>query len=466
MAPVVIQVIDALRSIVGDAHVLADAASLAAYGTDRTAIAPPAPCCVVRPGSTAEVKAIVDCAREHRIALVPSGGRTGLSGGAIAAHGEVVVSLERMNRLLEFNVAERTLTVEAGMITAEVQRHASARGLQYAVDFASAGSSHIGGNIATNAGGIKVIRYGMTREQVLGLTVVDGRGELMRLNRGLLKNNTGPDLRHLFIGSEGILGIITEATLALRPAPGPLDVMLLAVRDFAAILDVLRVFADGATLHAFEFFGHNGLERVLERRQRKSPLGVAAPFYVLVEFENAGPDAPDRATRLFQACVDAGWVRDGVLSQSVAQARELWLLRESMSETLARWQPYKNDIGLRISALPAFIERAQALVAREYGGLEVVWYGHVGDGNLHLNVLKPDAMPVDEFAAFCARATRRVAALVQDCGGSVSAEHGVGLLKKDILGFTRGPAEIEALRQLKRVFDPAGIMNPGKVLDP
>ncbi len=460
------EVMRALRDVVGAAYVLEDEEARARYGVDRTTLAPPAPCCVVRPGSTAQVQAIVRLAREHGVALVPSGGRTGLSGGAVAARGEVVVALERMNRLVEFNAEERAITVEAGMITARLQEHAAARGLLYAVDFASAGSSHIGGNIATNAGGIKVIRYGMTRDQVLGLKVVDGRGEVLDLNRGLVKNNTGPDLRHLFIGSEGILGIITEATLALRNAPGPQDVMLLAVRDFVSIIDVLRVFTRGSTLGAFEFFGHNGLERVLERLQRKAPLAVAAPFYVLLEFEHEGADATDRAMRLFEQCVEAGWVTDGVLSQSVAQARELWLLRESMSETLARWQPYKNDIGLRVSALPAFIERAQALVAREYRGLEVVWYGHVGDGNLHLNVLKPETMPGAEFAGFCARATREIAALVRDCGGSVSAEHGVGLLKKHILEYTRSRAEIEAMRQIKRVFDPAGIMNPGKVFDP
>jgi FAD/FMN-containing dehydrogenase len=457
--------LSALRQVVGTGHLKHDADSLALYGIDRTTLARPAPCGVICPGSSEEVQAIVKLAMQHRLALVPSGGRTGLSGGAVAARGELVVSLERMNRLLEFNAEERSLTVEAGMITAQLQQHAISRGLFYGVDFASAGSSHIGGNIATNAGGIKVIRYGMTRDQILGLRVVDGRGELLDLNRGLIKNNTGPDLRHLFIGSEGILGIITEATIALRNPPGTLDVMLLAVRDFVSIMDVLRIFSSGITLSAFEFFGHNGLERVLQRHQRSSPLDSAAPFYVLLEFEHGCNGETERAMQLFERCVEAGWVLDGVLSQSLAQARQLWFLRESMSETLAAWKPYKNDIGLRISLLPTFIERAQALVQREYAGLEVVWYGHVGDGNLHLNVLQPDAASPVEFAAFCRRVTLEIAALVQDCGGSVSAEHGVGLLKKDILRFSRSAAEIDALRQIKKVFDPAGIMNPGKVFD-
>jgi len=459
------ELLNALCDLVGASHVRHDAQSLALYGIDRTTLASPAPCCVVSPGCSAEVQAIVRLAVHHGVALVPSGGRTGLSGGAVAARGELVVSLERMNRLIEFNAEERSVTVEAGMITAQLQQHALSRGLFYAVDFASSGSSHIGGNIATNAGGIKVIRYGMTRDQVLGLQVVDGRGELLDLNRGLVKNNTGPDLRHLFIGSEGILGIITQATIALRKPPGTLDVMLLGVRDFVSIMDVLRVFNAGITLSAFEFFGHNGLERVLQRHQRVSPLQAVAPFYVLLEFEHDGGDDAERAMQLFEHCVEAGWVVDGVQSQSLAQARQLWLLRESMSETLARWKPYKNDIGLRISLLPSFIERAQALVEREYAGLEVVWYGHVGDGNLHLNVLQPDAMDSEEFAVFCKRVTLQIAALVQDCGGSVSAEHGVGLLKKDILEYSRSRAEIDALRQIKRVFDPAGIMNPGKVFD-
>jgi FAD/FMN-containing dehydrogenase len=456
---------DALRAIVGTDNVLSDDDSLRCYGTDSTTIAPPAPRCVVRPACTAEVQAIVRLAAARGIALVPSGGRTGLSGGAVASRGEVVVALERMNRLLGFDDVERTLTVEAGMITAQVQEHAQGRGLYYGVDFASAGSSQIGGNIATNAGGIKVIRYGMTRAQVLGLEVVDGRGEVMQLNRGLAKNNTGPDLRHLFIGSEGILGIVTAATLQLVDPPRAPEVMLLAVPAFVSIVEVLRVFASGLTLLAFEFFGHNGLERVLERHGRRAPLATAAPFYVLLEFEGGEAGSRDRATALFERCVTAGWVLDGVLAESLRQSRELWFLRESMSETLSRWEPYKNDIGLRISTLPVFVARAQTLVERAYAGLEVVWYGHVGDGNLHLNVLKPDAMPAPEFRSLCARVTRDIAALVREVGGSVSAEHGVGLLKKDILEFTRSRAEIEALRQIKRVFDPAGILNPGKVFD-
>lgn len=452
-----------LREMLGADGVLDDPQAAARYGTDRTALAPPDPVCVALPRTPGEVRAIVGLARRARWPLVPSGGRTGLSGGALAAHGEIVVSLERMNGLLAIDPVERSITVEAGMITADVQHHAAAAGLFYGVDFASAGSSQIGGNVATNAGGIRVIRYGMTREQVRGLGVVDGRGEAMELNRGLVKNNTGLDLRHLFVGSEGILGIVTTVTLALHPPPGAPAVMLLAVPDFASILEVLHTIRAALAPNAFEFFGHNGLLRVQQALGVRPPLAVAAPFYVLLEFDEQ--DQRESALAALDRLVDAGRVLDGVLSQTLAQAQELWRLREAMSETLARWRPWKNDIALRVPQLPAFVERAQALVEREYAGLEVVWYGHIGDGNLHLNVLRPEDADNAGFAALCSAGSQRIAELVAGCGGSVSAEHGIGLLKKDLLAYSRSAAEIAAMRAIKRVFDPAGIMNPGKVFD-
>lgn len=453
-----------LRELLGADHVIDDPETTARYGTDRALLAPPRPACVVLPHSTEEVSAVVDFASRMRIPLVPSGGRTGLSGGALAAHGEVVLSLERMNRLLALDPVEHTITVEAGMVTATVQQHARDAGLFYGVDFASSGSSQIGGNIATNAGGIRVIRYGMTREQVRGLRVVDGRAETMDLNRGLVKNNTGPDLRHLFIGSEGILGVVTEVTLMLHPAPGDAQVLFLAVRDFTSILDVLHAFAGSFRLNAFEFLGHNGLQRVVQALGVRMPTSESAPFYVLVEFEDQGNR--DIAVATVDRLIASGSVKDGVVADSIAQARALWRLREAMSETLAHWHPYKNDLALRIPQLHGFMQRAQQLIEREYAGFEVVWYGHVGDGNLHLNVLRPPHADEAQFSHFCAVVSTHLAALIAEHGGSVSAEHGVGLLKKHLLGYTRSPAEITALRAIRRIFDPHGIMNPGKVLDP
>lgn len=239
--------------------------------------------------------------------------------------------------------------------------------------------------------------------------------------------------------------------------------MLLAVPDFASILEVLHTIRAALAPNAFEFFGHNGLLRVQQALGVRPPLAVAAPFYVLLEFDEQ--DQRESALAALDRLVDAGRVLDGVLSQTLAQAQELWRLREAMSETLARWRPWKNDIALRVPQLPAFVERAQALVEREYAGLEVVWYGHIGDGNLHLNVLRPEDADNAGFAALCSAGSQRIAELVAGCGGSVSAEHGIGLLKKGLLAYSRSAAEIAAMRAIKRVFDPAGIMNPGKVFD-
>lgn len=463
--PEVAAALQEIGDVLGEDVLLQDADSLAHYGVDRTSGWQPAPCAVVRPRSTAEVQTIVTIARRHHLPIVPSGGRTGLCGGAVAHSGELVLSLERMSRLLAMDAGERSMTVEAGMITANLQALASAQGWFYPVDFASSGSSQIGGNIATNAGGIRVIRYGMTRSQITGLVVVDGRGEILELNRGLMKNNTGPDFRHLFIGSEGVLGVITEATVQLLPAPAPSRVMLFSLPAFGGILRLLRSFSESIQINAFEFFSHNALEKVLARLGATSPL-AAAPFYALVEFE-ARQDADEtRVLAIFEQALAAADVQDAVLAGSETQARALWRLRESISETLSPWKPWKNDISVRVSRMEAFIEKAGAVIDDACGDLELVWYGHIGDGNIHLNILKPEELDPTVFKARCAVAGSAVAGLLQEFGGSVSAEHGIGLLKRDYLRYTRSAAEISALRGLKAVFDPDGIMNPGKLLPP
>ncbi len=333
------------------------------------------------------------------------------------------------------------------------------------MDFASSGSSQIGGNIATNAGGIKVIRYGMTRDWVLGLKVVTGNGEILDLNRGLIKNNTGYDLRHLFIGSEGTLGIICEATLQLTRAPREPVVMVLAVTEFAAIMDVLRAFNGGLDLNAFEFFSRNALEKVMAHSGLPEPCETRAPYYALLEFDAPDETLLDGAMALFEQCVEQGWVLDGCVSQSLSQAENLWRLREDISETLSHWKPYKNDLSVSISKMPVFIERVDALVADQYPDFEIVWFGHIGDGNLHLNILKPDPLAVEEFANRCSTVSKQVAALVSDFGGSISAEHGIGLLKKDYLSYSRSAGEIALMQQIRHVFDPHGNMNPGKLVD-
>ena len=451
----------ALDELFSDRQLKRDPEVLTQWGCDWTSSFTAAPSAVVFVESIEQVLALVQLANEQGFALVPSGGRTGLSGGAVASNGEVVVSFDRMNRILDFDPADRLVTCQAGLVTQNLQEFARDGGLYYPVDFASSGSSQIGGNIATNAGGIKVIRYGLTRDWVAGLKVVTGSGELLECNRGLIKNATGYDLRHLFIGSEGTLGLIVEAQMRLVRAPSPQRVMVLGVPIFADILKVLSLFQEGLTLSAFEFFSEIALTKVLAHRDLKRPLEDAVSFYTLLEFDDADTDA---AMHAFQEAVGSGWVPNGVLSQSEKQAADLWQLREGISESIAPYTPYKNDLSVRISVMPEFIDRVDALVAASYPDFEVCWYGHIGDGNLHLNILKPEGLTVEDFFERCHGISAMIFSEVSARAGSISAEHGVGLLKRDFLSFTRSDADMILMRRLKQVFDPNQIMNPGKLL--
>lgn len=439
-------------------------ADLEHYGRDWTRRWTPAPLAVALPGTVEEVQAVVRWANRHKVAIVPSGGRTGLSGGAVAAHGELVLSLERMNRVLDFDPVDRTLTVQAGTPLEAVQEAARGHGLQYPVDFAARGSCTIGGNIATNAGGIRVIRYGNTREWVAGLKVVTGAGEVLELNRGLVKNSSGYDLRHLFIGSEGTLGIVVEATLKLTDPVPQGSVMLLALPSFEVLMQVFAEFRARLRLEAFEFFTDVALRHVLAHGGQ-APFAGTYPYYVVTEFAGGDEATEAAAMAAFEHCMEQGWIVDGVISQSGAQAAQLWRLREGITESIARYTPYKNDVSVRISAMPAFLARAQALLGQAYPQYEVVWFGHIGDGNLHINVLKPADVDGAEFVAHCEQVTRLLAQALQEHGGSISAEHGIGLVKKPYLGSIRSPEEIALMRGIRRVFDPNGILNPGKLLD-
>ncbi|MGD8418601.1 MAG: FAD-binding oxidoreductase [Pseudomonadales bacterium] len=438
-----------------------DPDTLAEWGRDWTRSFTVAPSAVVFVETAEEVVDLVRLANEAGFALVPSGGRTGLSGGAVAGNGEVVVSFDRMNRILDFDRADRLVRCQAGVITQNLQAFASDQGLCYPVDFASSGSSQIGGNIATNAGGIKVIRYGLTRDWVAGLKVITGAGDVLDCNRGLVKNATGYDLRHLFIGSEGTLGFVVEAQMRLARAPAPQQVMVLGVPVFGDILKVLALFQDRLTLSAFEFFSELALTKVLEHRTLARPLAEPVRFYALLEFDEQEADA---AMGAFEAAVSEGWVTDGVLSQSERQAADLWQLREGISESIAPYTPYKNDLSVRISVMPEFIEEVDRLVAESYPDFEVCWYGHIGDGNLHLNILKPESLSVDAFYERCHAISPRIFESVRKRNGSISAEHGVGLLKRDFLSFTRSDADLAIMARLKSVFDPNRVMNPGKLL--
>ena len=459
-----IDIIQELSAVLAPEQVAVDPALLETYGQDWTRFTPPAPTAIVFPRDTADVVAIVECARRCQFTLVPSGGRTGLSGGACAANGEVVVSMDKMNAISPVNLMDRTVTAGAGAITQNIQQAARDADLFYPVDFASSGSSQIGGNIATNAGGINVIRYGMTREWVAGLTVVTGKGEVLELNKGLMKNNTGLDFRHLFIGSEGILGFITEATLKLTAPPKDPTVLVLGLSDMSAIMAVLDRIQSTTPLLAYEFFSELAVSKVVDHAGVARAFETRTPFYALVEFERENDMTDAHVFDAVEQCMDEGWVIDAVMSQSVAQARALWRLREDISETISKWTPYKNDISSTVSKVPELLAAVDDVVHKNYPDWEVVWYGHIGDGNLHLNILKPENLQIEEFKERCNEVSTDIFDAIKTLGGSVSAEHGVGTLKAPYLGYSKSDSEIDAMRAIKAIFDPDGILNPGKVL--
>ncbi len=456
-------VIDTLKTLVDADKVRTDAASLNAWGKDWTKHFEPAPLAIVFPKTIEQVQGVVRFANEHKLALVPSGGRTGLSAAAVAANGEIVVSFDYMNRILDFNEFDRTVVCQPGVVTAQLQQFAEEKGLYYPVDFASAGSSNIGGNIGTNAGGIKVIRYGMTRNWVAGMKVVTGTGELLELNKDLIKNATGYDFRHLFIGAEGTLGFVVEATMRLERAPKNLTAMVLGTPDFDSIMPVLHAFQSKLDLTAFEFFSDKAMAKIMGRGDVPAPFESDCPFYALLEFEALNEDIANQALEIFEHCVEQGWVLDGVMSQNETQLQNLWKLREFISETISHWTPYKNDISVTVARVPAFLRDIDAIVGEHYPDFEIVWFGHIGDGNLHLNILKPETMAKEEFFGKCATVNKWVFEIVQRYNGSISAEHGVGMTKRDYLEYSRSPAEIALMKSVKAVFDPNGVMNPGKI---
>ncbi len=453
-----------LESFLTKNQIKIDEESLKYWGKDWTTYFDVKASAIVFPHTTEQVQKLVQWARKNKIALIPSGGRTGLSGGAVATQGEVVVSFDQMNKIKEFSAIDQTVQIEAGVVTEALQEFAHSKQLFYPVDFAASGSSQMGGNIATNAGGIKVVRYGLTRDWVVGLKVVTGTGDILELNNGLVKKATGYDLRHLFIGSEGTLGFITEATIKLAPPTPPLKVMVMGVSGLDAVMKIFAEFKTKTTLVAFEMFSDKALAKVLEGTGLAAPFETSTPFYVLAEVETRSDSDEEAALGIFERCMEAGWVLDGVISQSEVQAQTFWRYREDISENLARYSPYKNDISVAISKVPPFMDDLDGILSKAYPTWEVVWFGHIGDGNLHINILRPAGMTKEEFVKECRQVDVLVFEAVKKYQGSISAEHGVGLTKKNFLSFTRSAAEIELMKGIKKVFDPDQIINPGKVL--
>ena len=450
-----------LDNIFSQKQIRTDAEGLQVWGKDWTNGYPVDPSAIVFPETIEQIQELVAYSISAGLKLVPSGGRTGLSGGAVASNSEVVVSFDRMNKILDYSAKDRIVTCEPGLVTANLQAFAEEQGLYYPVDFASSGSSQIGGNVATNAGGIKVIRYGLTRDWVAGMKVVTGTGALLDCNAGLVKNATGYDFRHLMVGSEGTLGLMCELDMRLAPKPEPQLVMVVGVPKVVDLLNILHTFTDQITLSAFEFFSDLALTKVQAHRNLPAPLAESVAYYALLEFDQSSLALAEQA---FARCMDAGWLVDGVISQSEAQAKSLWQLREGISESLASYTPYKNDLSVRISEVPEFLADVDSYVSESYPEFEVCWYGHIGDGNLHLNILRPQDMPVEEFFSHGHSMSPKIFEIVAARRGSISAEHGVGLLKRDFLGYTRSEDEIKLMQGLKALFDPHQILNPNKLL--
>jgi FAD/FMN-containing dehydrogenase len=460
-----------LSDIVGPVHLLTGPDDTRAYATDWRKRYLGRALAVARPATTAEVAAVVRLCAETRTAIVPQGGNTGLCGGATpdASGKQVVLSLGRMQRVRALDPVNNTITVEAGCVLANLQRAADGADRLFPLSLAAEGSAQIGGNLSTNAGGVQVLRYGNTRDLVLGLEVVLPSGEVWDGLRGLRKDNTGYDLKQLFIGAEGTLGVITAAVLKLFPRPRARATAVVALqtpRDALRLLDHAQARC-GARLTAFELFSAICLALVRRHFNVPAPFEAAYPQYALLELSDthAGEELAALLESTLGDAIESGVALDAVIAKSGAQAKQLWALRENVSEAQAAEGPnIKHDISIPISRIGEFIEITDAKLAKAFPGVRMVTFGHVGDGNLHYNVAHPEGGDEAAFLARSGDVNRVVHDSVAAFGGSISAEHGLGQYKRDEILRYKSPVEMALMRSIKRALDPLGIMNPGKVL--
>ena len=456
---------------VGPAQVRTDAGDLAPHLLDWRGRYRGAARALVLPGSTAEVAAVVSICRELRVPVVPQGGNTSLCGAATPSPdgGAIVLSLARMQRVRSCDVANAALTIESGAPLAAAQAAAEQQGMMFPLSLASEGSCTIGGVLSTNAGGTAVLRYGNARELVLGLEAVLPDGRLFEGLRSLRKDNTGYDLKQLFIGAEGTLGVITAAVLKLYPAPRSRATALAAVPDVDAAVRLLGTLRDALADRLVGFELMSAFSTALSRRHHPhlpDPL-PGHPWYALVQADDAASDdtMPERVEAALGRAVETGTVVDATVARSAAQSAALWALRENISEGQRREGPnIKHDIALPVSAIPRFLRDAEAALSRALPGLRFVVFGHLGDGNLHYNLSAPEGTAASAFMGNEDVANRIVYDLVAAAGGSISAEHGIGQLKRGELRRYKPAVEIELMARVKAAFDPEGIMNPGKVL--
>ena len=462
----------ALRAIVGGTHVLTDG-DLTGYELDWRKRERGKALAVVRPASTAQVAAVVKACAAAGVSIVPQGGNTGMVVGSTpdATGTQVVLSLTRMNAVRALDGGNLTITVEAGCVLQSLQDVCEKAGFLFPLSLASEGSCTIGGNLGTNAGGTQVVRYGNTRELCLGLEVVTAQGEVWSGLTGLRKDNTGYDLRHLFIGSEGTLGVITAATMKLYPLPKSQLTALAAVPSLEAAVQLLGLAHQhlSAGLTGFEVMGQFALKLVVKHfPQQRVPFYENSPYCVVLENSDNESDEHARGQfeRLLEAAMEAGCVTDAVVAESMAQARALWHIRESIP--LAQAQEglnIKHDISIAVSRIPEFVAQADAALAQAFPGIRLVNYGHLGDGNLHYNVQAPEGQDAEKFLREQEGPVNGVVyALVDAYNGSISAEHGIGSLKREKLEKHKSPVALGLMRSIKTALDPQNTFNPGRML--
>jgi FAD/FMN-containing dehydrogenase len=462
------ELIAKFRNIVGDKYALTDAADIAPYVTEERDLFHGRSPLVLRPGSTAEVSAICKLASEHRIALVPQGGNTGLVGGQTPHNGEVVISMRRMDRIREVDTASNTMTCEAGVVLQVAQQRAGEVDRLFPLSLGAEGSCTIGGNLSTNAGGTTALAYGVAREMALGLEVVLADGRIVNLLSKLKKDNTGYDLRNLFIGAEGTLGIITAATLKLFPKPRAIETAFVGLTTPAQALKLLAIAQNEAagTLTSFELLSEIAVDFSIRHGiDIRDPLENKHPWYVLMELSSPRDDARATLEAILAKGFEDGIVDDAVMAASLSQRQAFWKLRDEMS---AAQKPeggsIKHDISVPVVAVPDFIAAADAAVIKLIPGARPVPFGHLGDGNIHYNVSQPIGADTADFLSRWHEVNAVVFEIVLRMGGSISAEHGIGVLKRDELPEVKDKVAIELMRAIKAMLDPLGIMNPGKVL--
>jgi D-lactate dehydrogenase (cytochrome) len=468
LPPLAPELIAKFRAIVGDKYAVTDAADIAPYVTEERDLFHGRSPLVLRPGSTAEVSAICKLAIAHKIALVPQGGNTGLVGGQTPHNGEVVVSLRRLDKIREIDPASNTMTCEAGVVLQIAQARAAEVDRLFPLSLGAEGSCTIGGNLSTNAGGTAALAYGVAREMALGLEVVLADGRILNGLSKLKKDNTGYDLRNLFIGAEGTLGIITAATLKLFPKPHAVETALVGLNSPAAALKLLSISQNEAagTLTSFELLSDIAVDfSVRHGIDIRDPLTSKHPWYVLMELSSPRNDARAALESILAQGMEQAIVDDAVIAVNLAQRMSFWKLRDEMS---AAQKPeggsIKHDISVPVAAVPDFIEQANAAVVKLIPGARPVPFGHLGDGNIHYNVSQPVGGDPADFLARWHEVNAVVFDIVLRMGGSISAEHGIGVLKREELPQVKDKVAMELMRSLKALLDPLGIMNPGKVL--